>query len=224
MFYIIMKKMFLFLSIVLISNLCYAQVFDLKNRVFSLERIVSMDKDSLAKQNIIILYLENGISVQIQKIDAVNHWQLFNTYPNCKYPSRSKLDNRYFLDIQKGNIQSYVVYFRAFYRLGKVYDYEFDIVDINDLNIKYYLVTYVSNIPNNGNCMDLNEDMMYVTLNDGISDVNLEINTKFNPVIGEVYCNDLVVKVRYGILEYYEIIRDKEIKEIIRAHDKIPTI
>ena len=63
-----------------------------------------------------------------------------------------------------------------------------------------------------------------VTLNDGISDTNLEINTKFNPVIGDVYCNDLVVKVRHGILEYYEVIRDKEIKEIIKAHNKIPTI
>lgn len=219
-----MKKLFLFLTIVLISNLCYSQVFDLKNRVFSLERIVGMDKDSLAKQSIIILYLENGIDIQIQKIDAVNHWQLFNTYPNCKYQSKSKLDGRYFLDIQKGNIQSYVVYFRAFYRLGKVYDYEFDIVDIKDLNIKYYLVTYVSKIPNNENCQDINDDILYVTLNDGISDTNLEINTKFNPVIGDVYCNDLVVKVRHGILEYYEVIRDKEIKEIIKAHNKIPTI
>ena len=221
---VIMKKLFLLFTFVLLFDISYGQVFDLKKEIVSIERIVSIDKDSLANKNIILLNLENDISVQIQAIDAITYRQLYNTYPGCKHETYSELHPQYYRDIRDGKYQSYVVYFRGFYRFGHVYDYDFTVVDIKDLTLNYYLVTYVSNIPNDGKGEIDNTKLLYVTLNDGKSEVNLKINTQFNPILGNVYCNDLVVKVRYGILEYFEVIKDVELKETIKAHGKIPTI
>ena len=201
----ILFSVFLIFSFIIRAE---AQILDCHNRVFSLEKIdsisASISHDNIYSENI-ELYLENGHNVLIKKVHSQDYRCLFNTIDGCSVSGYCKLHHNIYQDIRDGNFDEYVVYFKAYYRLGKINYYEFSLVSYKDLKWSMYIITDIKSFE---------EDKLIVTLENKTEQFDLSINTKFNPIDKPLKKGSRTAHVKYGILDYYKVLNCDEIEEI----------
>lgn len=186
-----------------------AQVFDCHNRVFSFEKIcdtsIIFTEDSPYSEYI-KLHLENGHSVLIQKVHSQDYRCLFNTIEGCRSKSYSKLHRDIYSEIRDGKFDEYIVYFKGYYKLGKLNYYEFSLVSYKELEWSMYTIKDIQ--------FTVDEDKLIISVENETEDFDISINTKYNPIDKPFNKGNKIVHVKYGILDYFKVLNSEEIEEI----------
>lgn len=205
-----MKKILLLILLVTFSfTNSIAQIFDCHRRVFSFEKIQSINIIKTSDEQyeeFIELYLENGFKVLINKKHSQDYRCLFDTIDGCERGGYCKLHYQIYEDILKGKFDEYIVYFKAYYNLGKIIYYEFSLISYRELDWNIY---FIENIEYQD---EKNE--VIIGLKNETEQFDISINLQHNPIDKPLSLGSKVVHVKCGILDYFKVLTTEEFEEI----------